>query len=78
MLSEIRRRIEGKSISEREIQVLRLISFELTTKEIAGELFISPHTVISHRRNIMIKLDAKNSAGMIRKGFEAGLLSFSC
>lgn len=61
-------------ISHREIQILSLISGELTAKEIATELYISTHTVISHRKNLMTKLSAKNVAGMVRRGFETGLL----
>ena len=65
------------NVSQREIQVLHLISNELTTLEIAKELFISSHTVLSHRRNIMNKLDAKNTAGLIRRAFENGILSIN-
>ncbi len=61
-------------ISQREYQILELISLEYTTKMIALRLFISPHTVITHRNNLMAKLDAKNAAGLVRRGFEAGLL----
>ena len=62
-------------ISDREKQVLELTAYEYSTKEIAQKLDISPHTAISHRKNIMQKLRVKNAAGMIRKGFQMGLLS---
>ena len=61
-------------ISKREREVLRLISFEMNSREIADHLFISPHTVLSHRKNLLLKMDAKNTAGLVRKGFEKGLL----
>ncbi len=61
-------------ISIREQEVLELTSYEKTSKEIAADLFISPHTVISHRKNLMAKLGAKNMAGLVRRGFELGLL----
>ena len=61
-------------VSQREYEILELISQEYTTKMIALKLFISPHTVITHRNNLMAKLDAKNAAGLVRRGFEAGLL----
>lgn len=64
-------------ITKREKEVLELISLEYTTREIAKKLFVSTYTVDTHRRNILIKLDCKNMAGMIRKGFELGLLSHS-
>ncbi len=62
------------SISKRERQILMLIAWELTINEIANKLFISPHTVISHRRHLMQKLKVKNTAGMIRRAFETKLL----
>ncbi len=63
-----------KSLSKREIEVLSLVADECTTKEIAQELYISNHTAISHRKNLMEKLKVKNSAGLVRKGFELGYL----
>lgn len=62
------------TISKREIEILRLIANEFTTKEIANELFISRHTADSHRKNLMNKLKVKNSAGLVRVGFEKGYL----
>jgi len=61
-------------ISKREREVLILVAFELTTKEIASRLFISYNTVITHRRNLMDKMEVKNVAGMIRKGFEMRIM----
>lgn len=62
-------------LSPREQEVLRLLAHEHTTKEIAKVLFISDHTVISHRKNLMNKLGAKNVAGLIRRGYEERILS---
>lgn len=61
-------------ISPREKEILYLVAFEKTTKEIAAQLYISTHTALSHRKNIMEKLEVKNTAGMVRRGFELGLL----
>jgi len=60
--------------TKRETEILRLIADELTSKEIAQQLFISSDTVQSHRRNLLIKLDARNTAGLMRKAFERRLL----
>jgi len=62
-------------ISSREAEILELISLEYTINEIAKLLFLSPHTIVTHRKNMMRKLDVRNSAGMIRKAFELGILS---
>ncbi len=61
-------------LTEREIELLRLIANELTMKEIAEKIFLSEHTVKTHRKNLMNKLDVKNTAGLIRKGFVLGLI----
>lgn len=61
-------------ISNRELEVLQLISMAYSTTEIAQELFIGSETAKTHRRNLLAKLDTKNSAGLVRRGFELGLL----
>lgn len=61
-------------LTDREREVLKLIADELTQKEIADKLFISTHTVIYHRRNLLAKLDVKNTAGLIKCAVELGLV----
>ena len=53
-----------EEISDREKDVLRLVALGYTNKEIAGKLFISSHTVITHRKNITAKLGIKTIAGL--------------
>ena len=52
-------------LTEREIDVLRLVCQQLSTKEIADSLFISPKTVETHKTNLMIKTGVKNMAGLV-------------
>lgn len=59
------RKTFGK-LSRREIEIIKLISQELTTNEIAEKLFISLHTVESHRKNILKKTNCRNIAGLIK------------
>jgi PAS domain S-box-containing protein len=54
-------------LSVRETEILHLVSVGLTSKEIANTLFISPKTVDTHRTRMMKKLDAHNTADLIRK-----------
>jgi DNA-binding NarL/FixJ family response regulator len=61
-------------ISRREKQVLKLIVEERTTAEIAEALFISFGTVETHRRNLLLKLNARNTAGLVRAALEYDLL----
>lgn len=65
------------NLSVREKQVLELISKGLTYQEISSVLYVSLNTVMSHRKNIKEKLGVKNSAGLVRAGFESGYLQVS-
>jgi len=62
-------------LSNREKEVLHLIAYEYTAKEIANKLFISAYTVNDHRKSLLNKLEVKNTAGMIRVAFERGIFS---
>ena len=63
-----------QKLTRREKEILQLIVDELTTEEIASKLFISSTTVITHRKSLLRKLNAKNVAGLVKKAFEFGLL----
>ena len=56
-----------ENITSREKEVLELLSVGLSTKQIADRLCISFHTVESHRKNLRVKFDAKNSTELISK-----------
>ena len=55
---------ETNSLSQREKEIITCIVKGLTNKEIAKNLFLSTHTVISHRRNIARKLEIHSTAGL--------------
>ena len=71
-------RTENKALqpklTRRETEVLHAIYEELTTQEISEKLFVSPKTIEAHRMNIMSKLGAKNSVGMIKIAIQKQLL----
>ena len=52
------------SLSQRELDVVRLVALGYSNRDIAEELFISIHTVISHRKNITAKLGIKSASGL--------------
>jgi DNA-binding NarL/FixJ family response regulator len=56
--------VQNEEISGREKEVLQLVALGLTNKEIAEKLYISSHTVITHRKNITSKLGIKTIAGL--------------
>lgn len=63
------------TITNREKEVFRYLSDGQSAKMIADRLCISEATVITHRKNLIQKLHVKNSAELIKKGFEYNLLS---
>jgi DNA-binding NarL/FixJ family response regulator len=60
-------------ITQRELEVLNLIMEELSNQEIADRLFISLRTVETHRYNLLQKLNAKNTAGLLRIARQMGI-----
>ena len=54
------------TLTEREIEIIKLIKNGMTNKEIAEQLFLSPRTVETHRARILKKLDLKNSLSLIK------------
>lgn len=62
-----------QQLTRRELEILKLISEEYSTTEIAERLFISIPTVETHRRNLMVKLQAKNLAGLVKYAVKHGL-----
>lgn len=53
-------------LTEREIEIIKLIKNGSTNKEIAEKLFLSPRTVETHRARILKKLDLKNSLSLVK------------
>lgn len=56
-----------KSISPREKEVLKLVADGFSSKQIADRLFISNHTAITHRKNLIEKFKVKNTAQLIKR-----------
>lgn len=65
---------KSKILSDRELQVLRLIDKGLISKRIADTLSISIHTVSRHRQEILSKLQVRNSIEACRVAKDLGLL----
>lgn len=73
-LSLREKEIKMPPISRREKEVLQLIADGLTNNEIAEKLFISIPTVNTHRKSLLEKLEAKNTALLISKATKIGLI----
>lgn len=52
------------NLTKREVEIIRLVRQNKTTQEIADQLFVSPFTIETHRRNICVKLDIKGNNGL--------------
>ncbi len=61
-------------LTRREKEILNLIMEELTSQQMADRLQLSLRTVENHRVSLMQKLNAKNSAGIVKRAFQLGLV----
>ena len=57
---------EALPLTNREMEILTYMAYGTSSKEIAGELFISLQTVKNHRKNMLKKMSAKNSTELVR------------
>lgn len=64
-------------LTQREREVLELICQEYTTTEMAEKMFVSHRTIETYRKNLLEKIGAKNTAGLIVKSVKSGLISFT-
>lgn len=65
-----------QNLTEREIEVLKLIAMEFSSPEIADKLFISLSTVETHRRNLFQKLNVKSAIGLTKYALKHGLVEW--
>ena len=66
-------RYQTVKLSEREIEVLYLIAYGFRNKEISQMLYLSIHTVDTYRKNLLFKMQAKNTAGLVRRAYEENI-----
>jgi LuxR family maltose regulon positive regulatory protein len=64
----------GQDLSEREHDVLRLLSTDLTGPEIARQLYVSVNTLRTHSKHIFTKLDVNTRRAAVRRATELGVL----
>lgn len=61
-------------LSERELEVLQMVSFGLSTAEIANRMYLSKHTVMNHRKNMLSRSRCGNLAELVRVAIRENLL----
>jgi len=74
VMESFQNKASNVKISPREKEIIQLLSEGLTSKKIASKLFVSPHTVETHRQNILLKLGLKNTAELVKHAIQKGLL----
>ena len=66
-----------KTLTSQEVKILELIGQGFSSVQIGKVLGISSHTVETHRKNLLLKFDAKNAAELIRKAIQKRLLNIN-
>jgi DNA-binding NarL/FixJ family response regulator len=61
-------------VTKREKEIIQLITQEKTVEEIAEQLFLSRHTIETHKKNIFFKLQVKSNAGLVKKAIVLGII----
>ncbi|HSD13593.1 MAG TPA: response regulator transcription factor [Flavobacterium sp.] len=67
--------ITPDSLTDRELEILKLISLEYSGKEISEALFISTNTVETHRKNLLKKLNMKTTVGLVKFALKNNLIN---
>lgn len=75
ILNNSKNNIDSPLLTRRESEVLKMIADGYTNQEIADKIFVSPLTVDSHRKNLLMKLGARNTAELIKIAFCKGLIT---
>jgi len=65
---------QSPTLTRREKEVMELLTLNYSSSEIAEKLFISKRTVDRHRENLLLKLDVKNVASLVKKAIDLGLI----
>ena len=73
-IDDIKQDYIRSNFTDREIEVMRLLADGMEGKDIAATLKISVHTVISHRRTILRKAHANNTAELVKYAIEYGII----
>lgn len=74
MTSRVSKDSSVPMVTRRENEILKLIAEGFTNQEIAEKLYISTSTVDSHRKNLLLKFDVKNSAALVKSAMAKGLI----
>lgn len=74
LMKSFKRNQEELKLTDREVEIIRMIEKELTTKAIADVLFISERTVETHRKNILHKTNTQSVVGLLKYAYERKII----
>lgn len=74
LMKSFKRSQEESRLTDREIEIIRMIERDMTTREIAEKLFISERTVETHRKNILHKTNTQTVVGLLKYAYERKII----
>lgn len=74
LTKSFKRNQEETKLTDREIEIIRMIEQDLSTKEIADQLYISERTVETHRKNILSKTNTHTVVGLLKYAYERKII----
>lgn len=74
LIEQMNNTVSENLLTGREVEIVKLITQELSNKQIAEQLFISERTVETHRKNIFRKTDSNNIVGLIKYAYKNNLI----
>lgn len=74
LMKSYKRGQEESKLTDREIEIIRMIEKDMTTRDIADTLFISERTVETHRKNILHKTNTQTVVGLLKYAYERKII----
>jgi DNA-binding NarL/FixJ family response regulator len=74
LMKSFKRNQEELKLTDREIEIIRMIEKDMTTRDIAETLFISERTVETHRKNILHKTNTQTVVGLLKYAYERKII----
>jgi DNA-binding NarL/FixJ family response regulator len=74
LMRSFKRNQEEIKLTDREIEIIRMIEKDMTTRDIAETLFISERTVETHRKNILHKTNTQTVVGLLKYAYERKII----
>ncbi len=74
LMKSFKRSQEEVKLTDREVEIIRMIEKDMTTRDIAETLFISERTVETHRKNILHKTNTQTVVGLLKYAYERKII----